>query len=434
MSAILESPAPAAGPPERRALPARRVPWLLVAVLASRLLVLGSGAAAALLTGRVAGWQFADPTRLTQSFGRLGNVLLAASVRWDSLHYLSIAQQGYRPAADTGFFPFYPLLIRALSTVLGSGVAAGLLISYTSLAIALTLLHRLTREELGRRAADATVLLLAFAPLSVFFSAIYTESLFLALSVGTIYLARRGHFAPACLTAACGTLTHAEGMVLFAPLAHLYWVRRGRPRSLRPLIDRQLAALCLPPLALAGLSLYMRVQGFGWLAWITGSHATGHGHSIAPLSSGQTIFVRSFYGPLVTVWDAFTAGVTGLSQTLHGYPTVLPGVGDVFTIGFQNLVYLVVLVITLAALYETWRRLPAVYAIYATFVVLLFTASVVAVIPLRAFDRYMLPAFPLWMSAAGWLTQRRLLTGVLVLSALLSVFYTVEFSRWAMIA
>ena len=63
--------------------------------------------------------------------------------------------------------------------------------------------------------------------------AVYTESLFLALSVGAFYLARRQRFAWACVTAAAAALTHVEGVLLVAPLAYMYWRDRGRPLVLR---------------------------------------------------------------------------------------------------------------------------------------------------------------------------------------------------------
>lgn len=437
MATTADHKAPTYARSQVRGWPLTRVPRLVWAVIASRLLVLSCGVAGALMFGRLAGWQMVDPTHLSTSFGAVGNALLAASLRWDAMHYLSIAQHGYKPAGDTGFFPFYPLLIRSLSWVVQSEVAAALLISVSSFAVALILLHRITREELGERVADATVLLLAFAPLTLFFTAIYTESLLLALSVGTFSLARQRHFRWACVAAACATLTQVEGLVLFAPVAFMLWEAKGRRRDLAQLFSWDAAALLLPPAAFLGLLFYLHSIGFGWLAPFTGANPTGHGYSIAPLSFGLHHtggMVRTVVGPFVTIWHAVVAGLVGFDQTARGAVPIAPGLGDVFTIGFQNLVYLVVLVITLSALVGTWRLLPKAYAIYTTLVILVFTMSDVTVIPIRAFDRYMLPVFPLWMICAKWLEERRLLRVVLVISPVLLGFYTIEFTRWAMIA
>jgi hypothetical protein len=137
----------------------------------------------------------------------------------------------------------------------------------------------------------------------------------------------------------------------------------------------------------------------------------------------------------VTVWHAINSGALGIAQTLHGVRPLLPSDGNLFSVGFQNLIYLIVLLICVCAAVGAWRLLPRAFAIYATLVILVFTMSVVAIIPLRSFDRYMLPIFPLWMMAAKWLDERRLLLrAVLVVSPCLLAFYTIEFTRWVLVA
>ena len=163
----------------------------MAAVCASRLIVYGAAAIGSLTLRREQGWTAVDPSHVTLSLGKVGNLLAASAVRWDALAYLHIAQNGYTKASYTVFFPMYPLLIRLFGAVFGSNVAAAMLISAVSFVLGLRLLYRLTELELDSRAADAAVLLLAFAPMSLFFTAAYTESLFLALSVGAFYAARR---------------------------------------------------------------------------------------------------------------------------------------------------------------------------------------------------------------------------------------------------
>jgi hypothetical protein len=61
--------------------------------------------------------------------GTFGNVLAAASVRFDSCYYLNIARHGYgKTTGAPVFFPLYPLLIRALSYLTGSEALAGIAI------------------------------------------------------------------------------------------------------------------------------------------------------------------------------------------------------------------------------------------------------------------------------------------------------------------
>jgi hypothetical protein len=392
--------------------------WAIV--VCSRLIVLAAGTAGVLFTHRVRFWEWYDPHRLSLSLGSLGNVLAAPALRWDGIWYVTIAEHGYRRAGLTPFFPLYPLLMRVVAWIVRSYVLAGVLVSVVSFAIALVLLHRLAKEEFSARVADSTVLLLAFAPLSLFFTAVYTESLFLALLVGTFYLARKQRFILASLTAAAAALTHIEGVLLVAPLALMYWRSRGGTFLLRRLWSGSMASLALPLVALAGFFVYLHTQGYSWLAPVTNANSTGYS--------------RTLVGTPVMIWRALDAGLTGLWQTFHGYRPIATDVADPFRIGFQNLIYLVVLVIALAALIAAWRRLPREYAVLAILMLVVTTSSAVAGRPLESFDRYLLPIFPLWMAAAAWLQEHRLTRPVLQISSLLLVFYTVMFARWVFVA
>jgi Mannosyltransferase (PIG-V) len=390
---------------------AERVP--LLAFLASRLLTLSAGAAGALLVTRARGWSTFDPSRLSSGMGAVGNVLGSVAVRWDSIHYLQIAAHGYATAGQTAFFPAYPILIRGLGWVIRSDAGAGILISAVSFAAGLTLLHRLTELELGRRAADATALLLAFAPLSLFFSAVYTESLFLALSVGAIYAARRDRPALAGALAALATVTRVSGILLIVPIALIELRRPGHER-------RRLAWLALSPAALGGFLGYLSTRGYGWLAPIHAQTGQAHAHSLA--------------GPIATVLDAVRAGASGLGSTLTGTRPLAPSLGGPFSPGFENLLLLAVLVVAVAALVACWRRLPAAYGAYATLALALAISSPVALEPLKSLDRYTLTIFPLWMAAGAWAAERRAVRGLAMISAGLLVFYAFAFATWAWVA
>ena len=95
------------------------------------------------------------------------------------------------------------------------------------------MIHRLTTLELGGAAERAgsraersrapdrlepggvarlAVLVTALAPMSFFLSAVYSESLYLALSVGLFYAARRGRFLTAGLLAALAAATRSAGV------------------------------------------------------------------------------------------------------------------------------------------------------------------------------------------------------------------------------
>ena len=121
----------------------------------------------------------------------LGDALLAPFARWDTTWFVAIAQDGYGDGAREAFFPLYPLLLAVGGTVTGGEtVLAGIVLSTAFAAVALTVLHRLVALDYGATVARGAVLATAFMPMSFFLSAVYSESLFLMLSVGAVYAAR----------------------------------------------------------------------------------------------------------------------------------------------------------------------------------------------------------------------------------------------------
>src|SRR5262249_8666929 len=136
--------------------------------------------------------------------------LAELALMWDSTWYMKIAKYGYtwQPTAEGGtniaFPPLYPMLLKVVSTLLswltlgwdwgnqayGTIISAGLLISNVSFFVALVLLIRLLTPMVGRTGAALVAMVLASLPLSFFYSALYTEGLFLLLVVGALYVAR----------------------------------------------------------------------------------------------------------------------------------------------------------------------------------------------------------------------------------------------------
>src|SRR4051794_32387550 len=263
------------------------------ALVVSRLIVWAAGAAAFALVGLSARATIFDPGSVTRPFGPGGNALVAPLARWDSVWYLAIANDGYPrdDARRAAFFPLYPLLVRAVDRVLGEPILAGALVSLVCFAIALMLLHRLTALELGAAAASPTLWAIALYPGAVFFSAVYSEALYLALSVGCLYAARTGRWAWAGTAGALGAATRSTGVVLVVPLAIMWLARPGGGRRRA----RDAAWIGLVPLGLAAFC---------------GTLALGGGDALAPFHV-QDIWYRHFAGPFVGVWGGAAAAGGG---------------------------------------------------------------------------------------------------------------------------
>jgi Gpi18-like mannosyltransferase len=168
---------------------------------------------------------------LDEIYGVLPYRLVAPFARWDARWYLDIAHSGYIqfPPGRAAFFPLYPLLLAIGGAVFGSPLICGIVISFVCAFFAFAFLHRLTKIELGADAARHTVWILAFSPMAYYLSAIYSESLFLMLSVGAVLAARTGRWTWAATAGVLAAATRNAGILLILPLMLLWWQRRDPP-------------------------------------------------------------------------------------------------------------------------------------------------------------------------------------------------------------
>ena len=130
---------------------------------------------------------------------------------------------------------------------------------------ALLLLHRMALARFGPDAAFRCVLLLSVFPFSFYFSAVYSESLFLLLAVASLYLAHQERWAAASLCALLCGATRVPGLALAPALGLLYLERiRFDLRRVRPDV-LWLGLSVLGPLLFYA---YLQVQfGDPWLAF-----------------------------------------------------------------------------------------------------------------------------------------------------------------------
>src|SRR5262249_15962599 len=110
---------------------------------------------------------------------------------YDTVWYIKIAIQGYRHDNSIVFPPLYPALIRAVTPFVGQNyVLPSLLVSYLGLFNAFFLLFKMIRREFDEDAlATRTLVILAAFPTAFFLMAGYTETLFLALTLGAFLAA-----------------------------------------------------------------------------------------------------------------------------------------------------------------------------------------------------------------------------------------------------
>lgn len=270
--------------------------------------------------------------------------------QYDAYHYLGIAELGYGGYLEGGkplfvvFFPLYPWLIRLLHLAIPDYALCGFLISGASYIGACYMFARLTTEEFGRRVGRLSLAFLSAYPFAFFFASLYTEGLFLLLSLSCFYCIRRHSYPLAGVLGALAALTRMQGLLL-AAVAFAEYCTAEHP--IRKLQKRRWRALWRD---FWGKLFWMAVMGLGTLTYlgmnyaVTGSPFQFTVYQKERWSQGSTFFLNS----LAKLWQ-------GALRPPEGYEFV------VFTTWVPELA---LFVFSLAVLLYSVRRMPTVWTLY----------------------------------------------------------------------
>jgi Gpi18-like mannosyltransferase len=266
--------------------------------------------------------------------------------RWDAPHYTDVAVWGYM-ANDPGslsypgysqvypgdldlyivFFPLYPWLVGAVNLVLGQPILAAFVVSTLASVVVAPVTYRLVAADLGPSVALWTAGFLLVFPTAYFLHIGYTESLFLALSFGALWLARTDRWWAAAGFAFLAGLTRANGLVLVPALAvevFLAWRR-----------DRIIGVARLAGIGAAGV---------GFLVYL-GVNLAVYGDPFAFSEIQRSHWFKSLQGPWV--------GISGMLDWTRS-----PESDTAFMLGWMELLFTAIgLVATVAGAFRfrpTW--------------------------------------------------------------------------------
>jgi Gpi18-like mannosyltransferase len=185
----------------------------------------------------------------------LHNPYLWSWVHFDGEHYLSIAQNGYKPL-EYFFFPFYPLLIDLLAKVIGLNtlgyVISGLIISHTAFLLGIFGFIRLIQLDYNKSVVRNALIILFLFPTSFYFVMYYTESLFFALTIWAFYFARRKNWILAGILGACACSTRIIGVALIPAFLIEAFLQEKKLFS-----KSMIQAISASGIALSGILLFM---------------------------------------------------------------------------------------------------------------------------------------------------------------------------------
>jgi 4-amino-4-deoxy-L-arabinose transferase-like glycosyltransferase len=333
--------------------------------------------------------------------------------RWDGGWFVDVARNGYTDPDTTAFFPSYPLAARGLGWALGGHyVLGGVIVSLLACAAAFVLLYELAGALIGDDAARRALIYLALFPTALFLGAVYSESLYLLLSVAAFLAATRGRWTLAGIAVGLAILTRASGVVLLPALAILAWpaVRRRR--------------------AFAGLAVAIPIAAV-WPLWLWATF----GHPFKFLHAERHEWHRdlSAGGPLGGAWRGIVAGWNSVLQFVAG-GNRFPGTADSLQAAGINLESLAAAVLLVALGIVAWRRLGVAYGVFVLASVALPLASPGSSYPLLSMPRFALGVFPVFLALGTVATRPRVNVAVIGAFALLLGINLARWVEWQFVA
>ena len=387
----------------------KRLPaWFVIPLLAftlSRLLIFGAGVLGDTMLPTEDGHWVADAK----------SPFLSMWAKWDSQYYIDIATNGYwfRPnqQSNVAFFPLYPILVKVSAGLFGDNlILTGFMVSNLAFFVGLIFFYLLTELELDSASAKRAVYYLAFFPTSFFFSSVYTESLFVCLSIATMFFARKHQWILAVVFGILTAATRNMGILMWA-LVLWEWLR------------------------VQGWNIYGIFQKDMWLNLWNGFKL--HWFEILIISLiplGMIVYIYflkvNFDRPMAFIetqaaWGRENIGPVAVLE--KNIPTLIHGEVNKgwLTIFWNVATYL----FFLALVPLIWFKFGEGYAIFVLIMLLVPSMSAVGSI-----FRYVLTQFPAFMILASWGRDDRVDRTLTTAFATLLGVFVVIFVNWVFVA
>ena len=327
---------------------------------------------------------------------------------FDGLHYLSLAENGYKNLYSTSqyaFFPVYPYLVKTFS-FLGSYLTSALVISHLSLIIGIYLFYKLILLDFSKETASRAVFLLLIFPTAFFFASVNSESVFFLLMVLVFYLARKKLFLPAAIIALLASATRFVGIFLWpALIIELYQSNKNNIKKF--LSDPRSILMLLPPL---GLLSFMRFQFFhtgNWISFITSQPSFGANRVVNKLILLHQVFYRYF--KMLTLLNPFADPIY-------------------FTVALE----LIITTLFLILVFHSFKKTRLSYAVFATLSLLIPTLTGT----FSSMPRYVLTIFPAFIVLAIFFNKwpKKLQNIYILVSVILTIISVTLYTRGYFVA
>ena len=216
---------------------------------------------------------------MSYQFGLANSLILhgkgtfaATMCNWDCKWYLTIINDGYdhtirtspkvwKGLANWAFFPLYPNIVGFVSDITTLGpVFTGILLNQLFIFITAVYFYRLLRLNFNDLNSRFGVVILVFSPFSVYFASLYTEALYIMLSVVGFYYLRTSRQLTASILGGLLAATRPVGIMFMVPV-FINFIRHRKP------LTKLILALALSSAGLVCYMLFLHYRAGDFLAF-----------------------------------------------------------------------------------------------------------------------------------------------------------------------
>ena len=311
--------------------------------------------------------------------------------RWDTIHYQAISIYGYK-AFDSALFapPLYPFLIHLLTPLTSNNsLIAAILISNIAFLFSLYVLYIIAFLEYGneKQALKIIYILLLF-PLSFFFFAAYTESLFFLFFLITIYFLQHKKWVYASIFSGLSTLTRVTGIVVFGLLIALLIIEIYHTKDIKPIFS----------IAIGGM--------------------------IALIFPLYVYFVMKM--PIIAIFQAIA----------RGGRIALPGLNVIVAIKkiiqgnmlFENILEISSLILLIYLIMAGWKNYSLLYRLLSALFLLFYLTRLGNPQPLIGMARYIIVVVPIYFTLGDMIENQNIKKPLLFIALFLQLFLSGQFA------
>ncbi|MBC7474313.1 MAG: hypothetical protein H7263_08480 [Candidatus Sericytochromatia bacterium] len=326
----------------------------------------------------------------------VSELIFQVAYKWDARSFLYLSQYGYTNIGDErnflAYFPLYPAMVNIFHYLTVTYMASALFVSFIASVFAGYFLQKLVLIDSDEEQANKSLWFFYLFPTAYFLTQPYTESLFIALIISSVFYARKSVWSVACILGMFACATRLQGLVILPTIMIEFYLQKEKKIS-------SLAWLGIIPL---GFVSYLLINFYV------------AGNAFEFLKIQREHFFHQNIFPTQQIWNTIT--------TIFKDPT-----SEMKTLLQEARLLAVIFSFIILGISYKWMRISYQFYAWCQLIILLTDSW------LMSLPRYLLPLFPIYivlakLSKKQEVYQTMIMISTIIMSGLFSLYVA---GNWA---